>query len=262
MFRMIGIEMFKLKKRWMPYIMLLLLLATVFIPLLERYLSEEPQAETLVLRDAMTSTFTAVPGLGIILVAILAASMIGAEYGWGTLRQTLARGTSRNKYLTAKLLTIAIVVPGGVLTVVLVGIIVNIITGTLIEGILDWNGFAGYFFASLGRTWLMLAVYMSMAVFFAMLMRSFATGMAVTVAWYIGESTIIDLLSIGNGWWGEAIRYLIGYNINNLMAMNAAIFFIEAKPWWQSCAILLTYMIVIITGTYYLFHRQDLTAQE
>ena len=260
MFRMIGIEMFKLRKRWMPYIMLLLLLATIFIPLLERYLSGDTQAETLVLQDAMTSAFTAVPGLGIILVAILAASMIGAEYGWGTLRQTLARGTSRYKYLTAKLLAIAIVVFGGVLTAVLVGMIANIITGTLIEGIIDWSGFTRYFFASLGRTLLMLAVYTSMAVFFAMLMRSFATGMAVTVAWYIGESTIISQLSMGNGWWKEATGYFIGYNINGLMAMNAADLLIEAKPWWQSCAILLVYIIVIITTTYYLFRRQDLTA--
>ncbi|MDY6904897.1 MAG: ABC transporter permease [Thermodesulfobacteriota bacterium] len=260
MLRMIGIEMFKLRKRWMPYIMLLLLLATIIIPLLERYLSGATQAEALVLRDAMTSTFTSVSGLGIILVAILAASMTGAEYGWGTLRQTLARGTSRNKYLTAKLLAIVIVVSGGVLAAILVGVIANIITGTLIEGIIDWNGFTGYFFASLGRTLVMLAVYMSMAVFFAMLMRSYATGMAVTVAWYIGESTIIDLLSIGNGWWKEATGYFIGYNINNLMTMNAADLSIEAAPWWQSCVILLTYMIVILTAAYYLFRRQDITA--
>jgi hypothetical protein len=140
--------------------------------------------------------------------------------------------------------------------------IANIITGTFIEGVIDWNGFTGYFFASLGRTLLMLAVYMSMAVFFAMLMRSFATGMAVTVAWYIGESTIISPISIGNGWWEEATRCFIGYHINNLMAMNAADPLIEAEPWWQSCAILLAYMIVIITATYYLFRRQDLTAQE
>lgn len=255
---MIGIEMFKLKKRWMPYIMLLLLLATIVIPLPERYLSGDTQAEKLVLQDAMTSTFTAVPGLGIILAVILAASMIGSEYGWGTLQQTLARGTSRNQYLTAKLLAIAIVVSGGVLAAVVVGMIANIITGTLIEGVIDVNGFTGYFLASLGRTFLMLAVYMSMAVFFAMLMRSYAIGMAVTVAWYIGEATIMDLLSIGNGWWKEFTRYLISYNINNLMAMNAADPLMEAAPWWQSCAILPAYMIVIIPATYYLFRRQDL----
>ena len=260
MFRLIGIEMFKLRKRWMPYIMLLLLLVTVFIPLLERYSSGDAPAETLVLKAAMTSTFTAVPGLGIILVVILAASMIGAEYGWGTLHQTLARGTSRNKYLTAKLLALALVVSGGVLTAVLAGLIANIITGTLMEGMIDWNGFTGYFFASLGRTLLMLAVYVSMAVFFAMLMRSFATGLAVTVAWYAGESMIMDLLSIGKGWWEGGTGYLISHNINNLMTMNAADLSIETDPWWQSCAILLAYMIVIITAAYYLFRRQDLTA--
>ena len=262
MLRLIGTEMFKLRKRWMPYVMLLLLLATIFIPLLVRYISEDTHAETLVLEDAMISIFNSVPMLGIILVVVLAASMIGTEYGWGTLRQTLARGTSRNNYLTSKLLSITIAVVGGILLILLVGLIANIITGMLVEGGIDWSGFASYFFASLGRTLLVLAVYISMAVLFAILTRSFATGMAVTVAWYIGESIIINLLSIGNGWLEEVTKYSISHNTNNLltMNMNALNQFVDTGPWWQSCAIMLAYIIIIITATYYFFSRQDLTA--
>jgi len=260
MLRLIGIEMFKLRKRWMPYVMLLLLLATVLIPLLVKYISEDTHAETLALQDAMTIIFNSVPMLGIILVVVLAASIIGTEYGWGTLRQTLAKGTSRNNYLTSKLLAITIAVVGGVLIVVLVGLIANIITGMLVEGGIEWSGFAGYFLASLGRTMLVLTVYMSMAALFAILARSFATGMAVTVAWYIGESIIISLLSIGNGWLEEVTKYSISHNTNNLLMLNGLNMFVETEPWWQSCTILLSYIIIIITATYYFFRRQDLTA--
>jgi len=260
MLRLIGIEMFKLRKRWMPYVMLLLLLATILLPLLVRYLSEDTQADMLVMEDAMINIFTSIPMLGIFLVIILTASMIGAEYGWGTLRQTLSRGTSRNKYLTSKLLAITIVVVGGVLIAVLIGLIANIIAGMLVEGAIDWGGFSEHFLASLGRTLLILATFMSMASFFAILTRSFATGMALTVAWYIGEQIIAGLLSIGSGWLDEVPRYFISYNVSNLINLNTSISFIETEPWWQSCAILLAYIVVIITAAYYFFRRQDLTA--
>ena len=80
------------------------------------------------LPTAMEGIFNSIPGLGIILIAILAASTVGTEYGWGTLRQTLARGTSRPRYLTSKLLSIAIVAFIGVIIAIAFGLIATIIT--------------------------------------------------------------------------------------------------------------------------------------
>ena len=260
MLRLIGAEMFKLRKRWMPYVLLLLLLTIILIPLFVNSIIADINAGSLVLSDAMRNIFNSVHGLGIFLVIILTASVIGTEYGWGTLRQTLAKGTSRNNYLTSKLLAVAIAVAGGVLLVVLVGLIANIISGMLVEGAIEWGGFVSHFFASLGRTLLVLAVYMSLAALFAILMRSFATGMAVTIAWYIGESIIIALLSIGNGWLEEVTKYTISYNANNLLMLNELNMFGDSEPWWQSCVILLAYIAVFITAAYHFFRRQDLTA--
>ena len=276
MLKLIGAEFFKLKKRWMPYILLLVLLAITLLPIVVNYFnynsavtkypdledvivqqngnsgttvitatpnpdnpytgpSEEDwekqhlarQAagwkETLVLPNAMNNIFNSVPGLGMFLVAFLTASVVGTEYGWGTLRQTLAKGTSRNNYLTSKLLTTAIAVIGGVLIVVLIGFIVTIITSMLLEGGIVWGGFAGYFFASLGRTLLVLAVYLSMAAFFAVLLRSSAAGMAVVVAWLIGETIIMALLGGSTGWLAEVPNYLINYNVNHLALLNLSL---------------------------------------
>ena len=46
-------------------------------------------------------------GFGGILIMILAASLIGSEYGWGALRTVLTKGTGRWPLLASKLLLLA-----------------------------------------------------------------------------------------------------------------------------------------------------------
>jgi len=319
--KLIGVEFFKLCKRWMPYVLLLALLAITLLPIVldytdyqNRYQSaidkypeledvikevevghggnsgitvyidqSDPQnsfnvtpdeewekehlvrqlsnaKESLVLPWAMDGIFSSIPGLGMFLAAFLTASVIGAEYGWGTLRQTLAKGTSRSNYLTAKLLAISIAIIGGVLVVVLVGFIATLITSMLVHGGMEWSGFAGHFFAPLGRTLLILAVYMAMAAFFAVLLRSSAAGLAVVVVWLIAETIIIGFMGNSTGWLAEVPNYLIGTNTNELLSLNSFNPPDDIKPWWQSCGILLAYITVFITAACYFFRRQDLTA--
>jgi ABC-2 type transport system permease protein len=269
MLNLIKAELFKLRKRWMPYVLLLVLLASILIPIIVTYINYQSSMddfqivewkEALVLPNAMQNVFNSVPGLGSILLAILAASTIGTEYGWGTLRQTLARGISRPKYLTSKLLSIGIVAFIGVLIAIAVGLIATTITSMVIEGEVIWGSFVGYFFASLGRTLLVLVVYISMATFFSVLLRSSSLGIMVTIAWFIGESIIGGLLSMSSGWLADISQYLITFNTNELMALNSLDPRGDITSWWQSAGILLAYSTVFITASYYRFQRQDLTA--
>ena len=269
MFSLMRVEFFKLRKRWMPYVLLLVLLASMLIPLVVSYINYQSEVnefetpmwkEILVLPTAMEGVFNSVPGLGIILVAILAASTVGTEYGWGTLRQTLARGTSRPRYLTSKLLSTAIIAFIGVIIAVAVGLIATIITSMQIEGGITWGSFVGYFFASLGRTLLVLVVYISMATFFSVLLRSSGLGIMVTIAWFIGESIIGGLLSMSTGWLADISHYLIMFNTGELLALNSLNPHDEVTSWWQSTGILLAYSTVFIAASYYRFQRQDLTA--
>jgi len=269
MLNLIRVEFFKLRKRWMPYVLLLVLLASILIPLVVSYInyqsevSEYPDLmwkETLVLPTAMEGVFNSVPGLGMILVAILAASAVGTEYGWGTLRQTLARGTSRPRYLTSKLLSIAIIAFIGVMIAVAVGLIATIITSMLVEGGIEWGSFIGYFIASLGRTLLVLVVYISMATLFSVLLRSSALGIMVTIAWIIGDSIIGGLLSMSTGWLADISQFMISFNTSELLTLNSLSPHNDVTSWWQSTGVLLAYSTVFIAASFYRFQRQDLTA--
>ncbi len=269
MLSLMRVEFFKLRKRWMPYVLLLVLLASILIPLAVSYINYQSEIsefqnpmwkETLVLPTAMEGVFNFIPGLGIILVAILAASTVGTEYGWGTLRQTLARGTSRSRYLTSKLLSIAISTFIGVMIAVAVGLIATIITSMLVEGGIEWGSFIGYFIASLGRTLLVLVVYISMATLFSVLLRSSALGIMVTIAWFIGESIIGGLLSMSTGWLADISQFMISFNTSELLALNSLSPHNDVTSWWQSTGVLLAYSTVFIAASYYRFQRQDLTA--
>ena len=89
MLNLIRVEFFKLRKRWMPYVLLLVLLASILIPIIVSYINYQSEVdqfqmidwkEALVLPNAMQNIFNSVPGLGSILLAILAASIVGTEY--------------------------------------------------------------------------------------------------------------------------------------------------------------------------------------
>jgi ABC-type transport system involved in multi-copper enzyme maturation permease subunit len=148
----------------------------------------------------------------------------------------------------------------GVIIAIAVGLIATLITSMVVEGQIIWGSFLGYFFASLGRTLLVLVVYIAMATLFSVLLRSSALGIMVTIAWFIGESIIGGLLSMSSGWLADIPHYLIMFNTSELMALNSLDSRGEITAWWQSAGILLAYSIVFITAAYYRFLRQDLTA--
>ena len=63
--------------------------------------------DKIVLPDYMDTMFSYMDYIALFFI-ILAASFIGSEYQWGTLRQVLARGIGRNAYFGSKYITLAI----------------------------------------------------------------------------------------------------------------------------------------------------------
>ena len=312
MLRLIGVEFFKLKRRWLPYILLLVLLAFMVVTVLGAYFSyqtwidqypdtqiidgpvtqgEEPDItiiapgpgapgeriewpgmvspiemwkESLVLPTSMEGVFRSIQGLGTFLVIILAASVVGTEYRWGTLRQMLAKGTSRPRYLGAKVLALAIAVMAGVIIAVIVGFIIGIITTKLVEGGVNWDflsiSYVGNLFASMGRTLLIFGVYLTLAFFFTTLLRSSTSGIAIGLVLIFAETIIIGILSNSTGWLADITPYTIGFNVQELTALNSPGMRESTTPWWQSAGILLTYGLAFLAAAFYFFRRQDLTA--
>ena len=67
--------------------------------------------------------------IGVLLVMILGASVIGTEYGWGTLRTALTRGTERWQFLGAKALSLVLLSAAGLIVVLLTVVVSSLIAG-------------------------------------------------------------------------------------------------------------------------------------
>lgn len=176
MLRLIGVELFKLKKRWLVYGLLIAMLIFTILPIITTYFSyqsvlkENPDstaitvtqttsegeggvviidghmgtsAETLkesfTLPGSMNGLLSSIANMGPFLVIILVASAIGSEYRWGTLRQMLIKGTGRSQYLGSKFIGIGIFVLAGIIIALLAGFITSIIT-SLAAGVgISWD---------------------------------------------------------------------------------------------------------------------------
>jgi ABC-2 type transport system permease protein len=219
----------------------------------------------LVLPWAMDSVLGIFSGLGVILVIILAAQVVGSEYGWGTIRQTLIKGVSRRNFLIAKFLTLALAIIAGVLIIVVVGFLIGMVTTALVEGGIDWGfmtwGYIGGLLADIGRILLILAIYLALTVLLCILLRSAAGGMAAGLGLYFADSIIAGLTSITSGFLKALFRFGISYNVQQFTASSTTQIMGEAiRPLWQSSGILLAWGVLFVIAAFYFLRRQDLTA--
>src|SRR3990172_3996538 len=117
---LVAAELLKIRKRWMPYVLLLTMAAgAAFFIWLIGYVSykDNPADEfsgealrTFAFPWSIASLLDSGQFWGAALfVAVLTSSTVATEYGWGTVRQTLIRGQARSQYLVAKLIGIALV---------------------------------------------------------------------------------------------------------------------------------------------------------
>ena len=85
--------------------------------------------------------FTLLQGIMFILVSILAAAALGGEYGWGTLRTVLTKGTGRWQFMLAKVLALMVTALAGLVvaaaTVALSSLIIGLfgLEGDSLQGL-------------------------------------------------------------------------------------------------------------------------------
>jgi ABC-2 type transport system permease protein len=309
MLRLIGVELFKLKKRWLVYALLVPLLVFSIVPIISEYSSyrhmlekypgiadidveisgnqnddinviisdpmdhDNPELQMMAIQAAyykqgfmlpgsLETAFNSIAGLGALLIIILTASAVGSEYGWGTLRQMLIKGTGRERYLTSKLLGILIVVVIGILAALLSAFITSLITTAIAGESINFDflnlDFVGFMFSAFGGLLLTLAVYFCLTALFSVLLRSVTSGMVIGIVFIYADLIIVSLLTYANNWLQNLAPYTIGHNvseISSLFTMNGD----AESSILKATAILLGYCIVFLAISFYSFRRQDIT---
>jgi ABC-2 type transport system permease protein len=180
----------------------------------------ETQYRALMPSRSMTTALGITGALGMVLLAILSAAAVGIEYGLGTLRPILARGTGRLNFLAGKYLALA-----GATTAVM--LLVSAIAAA--SGALAFHGAvplpnataAGIPLAEVGitfvKTWAGLLAFMTIASSITLLTRSTAAGMATSIGYLVFEGIFIRLMTAAFDWFETVGDYLPMRNLNALV---------------------------------------------
>lgn len=272
-------ELFRLSRRWMPRVLLLIVAVAVLALYLVLWSVLRAQQagldandrreleETVMLSNVRNSGLALVQQVGGILVVILAASTIGTEFGWGTIRALLPRASSRPAFLTAKLLTLLLFTA----LVVLIGFAGALVGGAIATAGLGLDTSLGdnallQSVAAIGRTVLVMLPYAAIAFFTALWARSNAAGIGVGLAVLFLEGLILTLISSAGGPLERLPEALLSENVQAVMFANSrGLPYETTQPSglpsaWRGAAVLSAYTALFVAAAFLLFRRRDITS--
>ena len=205
--------------------------------------------------------------IGVLLVMILGASTVGAEYGWGTLRTALTKGTGRWQFLGAKSLSLVLFGVAGLLVVSLTVVVSSLIAASLtlgdgggLVGAGQWSTVAVMF----GKATYVLIAYAILALFFTVLTSSSSMGIAMSLAYFFAELILGRILGDLFAWFDNVSDFLIGFNTaawmseSGVVTTEGTLFPVSDPPGaLHAFLVLLTYIVVLGGAAFWLFQRRD-----
>jgi ABC-type transport system involved in multi-copper enzyme maturation permease subunit len=147
----------------------------------------------------------------VLLVTILGASLVGAEYGLGTLRPILGFGTGRWQYLAGKLLLMAVAVLAA-LTILAATTYGASLAAKALESAppggaaaSSWNDV----WRAFGKDWFGLLPALALTAFVTIIVGSTASGMAIALGYYFAELVLVVLFAPFS-WFDKVANFLLG----------------------------------------------------
>jgi len=274
-------ELFRLSRRRMPVVMLLILMALIaLLYLLFWSVVHAPQRgssasslndlhNSLRIGEVRSTGLGLVQQFGAVMVVILSASIIAAEYGWGTIRFLVPRSTGREPLITAKLISLLLYT----IVIVLAGYLIAAVASTLVtaaDGLDSSLGpdFTAHSLASLGRTIFAMLPYLAIAFVVALWTRSTAAGISVGLAVLFLEGIITGLIGNAGGVVKHLPELLLARNVQAVMHANSAGIAnsvssrnqTDLPNIWQATGVLALYTAVCVVLAYVRFRRADITS--
>jgi ABC-type transport system involved in multi-copper enzyme maturation permease subunit len=213
-------------------------------------------------------------GLQFLLIMILSASMLGSEYGWGTLRMALSRGMGRWQILSAKLVLCVLVGAGWFVVIALVNSVSSVIAGIIPpdEGVSiivladgdTWRSVLSEGAKFFGKAVYATVPYIALSACVVVLTQSTAQGISLSIVAYIAEAMVVPpLLAISERL--EGIREgLLSSNVSEWMSFGqteaqVALQGAEQPDTTQAFFVILAYSVVMVGVSLWLFQRRDVS---
>jgi ABC-2 type transport system permease protein len=224
-------ELFKIRKQWMTWIMLVLLACIIAVPYI--VVGTVPRIKNELLNTPLQLFYNLAQSdlavlrifIGIFLL-VLTARVFGQEYQLGTIRILLARGVGRLQLLGAKLLAVVIVA----LLVLVAGLLFNAILTCIyllavVGNFNPLNSLTSTFWSDTGMYLLTVLISMGVTILLAMAVsvvgRSLSIGLSASLAWFPIDNFGVFFLIIAfrlthNTFWENISAYLLGPNLNQM----------------------------------------------
>ena len=239
MLRLLRSESYRLVRRWMPWIILGVIVAAVFgiyfliwgstqaqiqairsgqIQLQPGQSIEQLQQTLLIVTPQRVPDFGVgvVSGFGSAMLIVFAASHVGTEFGWGTFRTLLAHGASRSGFLFSKatslLLYALVFMIVGTATAILASYAVSSVAGLSVGTGVDLAEVARVA-AKSGYT---LLPYMALALAIAVWSKSAGAGIAAGLVVYFAEGLVATLLVSLNKDYAQIVNWGLSRNASAL----------------------------------------------
>lgn len=290
MANLLAAELLKVRKRWMPYVLLLFMVAGAAVLIwLIGYVGYREDRHSEFADDAFrTFAFPwSIPALldsgqfwgAALFVTILTSSTVATEYNWGTVRQALVRGQPRWRFLAAKLLGTSIVCVVMLLLALGIGIAFSIMAtganGDRVTLDVPDGPSVPEIPLMIARAAAGILPYGLLAFALAVVGRSTALGIAGTMGYMLSEAIIVAVLESIGGVAADLREAVIGHHVASLIAANrigsgdynylaprdlpAAG---ELPDIWVATLVIFLYCVAFAAVAFFVFNRRDLRSSE
>ena len=210
-------EWFKLRRRWVPWILLgFVLVVNQLIFWLVAALTDDISYQSTSENIANGLGFSAF--FGPFVAVILAAVVVGGEYGWGTLRPVLSKGAGRWQLLASKV-SVVVLFTAALLIILCITVTIS---GFIAEAVLtapetteSYGDISALDLLALyGRMLYAFLPYVTLALFLVVLTGSNGVGVALSMGYYIAENIIVVPIIANFSWSERVFTYLLGPNVS------------------------------------------------
>ena len=269
MLHLLATEWFKMRHRWMPRVLVLLMLALVALT----FWTTDTNQLNLILPRAWLAALYFCATFSLVLWPILGGSWAGNEYGWGTVRLILSRRPNRVQWVLAAVIILIMVAGLAVLATLMVGTIAGIVVALLTRhGVYLTSGLQpGYgliVVKSIFATWYVIAFYTLVAYAAGSIARSAAVGVGVGLGFTLAQLIVAGILEGLGGIWREiALHFPYAYTsavIGRLAiagATSGSIRITSGTPSTGASVLgIALYLAVLLASTLYLATCRDITS--
>lgn len=224
------------------------------------------------LPSAIPFSLFIISSFGSVLMVILAASSAGNEYNWRTIRTALISSESRFKFLSAKLISLVILLLIGMVIGLAAGVVMSLITTAIGGYAFDFDFVTGSYlweqFQQFWRTFYVVLPFSLLGFMMAIIGRSAMPGIATGIGVGFLEAIVTTFMRLAGGWIARVPDYLPGANVDALVALNNLPMGFGGVPGGGSenlpdpahaAVVLAVYSLAFLVLSYYLFGKRDVT---